>query len=176
MNVDEICLAAPEAVRQPLPGTDPGEDEAGAAASGRLVLPLERFDLEAFLDSYWLARKEWDEPPLVLDRRGRPLLTLDDHPDEWADELLGRGRALFLPAHERAVDDPLCVSGCRHDGEGLGLGLLEGYGYLVEVVAGVVSIRTALYDAGAFVVHPQRPCGSLAACLATFLGHFVRGS
>ncbi len=160
MNVDEICRAA---------------EETAVAGSGRLVLPLEQFDLEAFLDSYWQARKGWDEPPLVLDRRGRPLRTLDDHPDEWSDELLGRGRTLFLPAHERAVDDPLCVGGCRHDGEGLGLGLLEGYGYLVAVSGGVVSIRTALYDAGAFVVHPRSPCGSLAACLATFLGHFVCG-
>jgi hypothetical protein len=160
MNVEELCLAAPEALPQPV---------------ARWVLPLGRFDLEAFLDSYWQARKGWDEPPLVLDRRGKPLQTLDDHPDDWADELLVRGRALFLPAHERAVDDPLCVAGCRHDGDALGLGLLEGYGYRVEVSGGVVSIRTALYNAGSFVVHTRRPRGSLAACLASFVNQFVRG-
>jgi hypothetical protein len=175
MNAEEICLIVPESLPEGVPGTDSREDEPESAVLGQLVLPLERFDLEGFLDAYWQARKEWCyEPPLVVDRQVRPLLTLDGGPDEWADELLGRGRTLFLPAHESAVDDPLCIGGCRHDGDRLGLGLLEGYGYLVEVAAGVVSIRTALYDAGSFVVRPRRSCGSLGACLATFLRHFVR--
>jgi hypothetical protein len=167
MNVEEVCPAAPEIV----PETVPAEGEPAAA---RWVLPLKRFDLEAFLDLYWQARKGWDEPPLVLDRRGKPLLTLDDHPDEWADELLVRGRTIFLPAHERAADDPLCVGGCRHDGEPLGLGLLEGYGYVVKVTDGIVTISTALYDAGTFSVLPRRAVGSLAFCLANFVEQFVR--
>jgi hypothetical protein len=167
MNVDEVYLAEPDVVPAPIPaeGSDP---------AARWVLPLEQFDLEAFLDSYWQARKGWDEPPLSLDRRGKPLQTLDDHPDEWADELLVRGRAIFLPAHERAADDPLCVVGCRHDGDMLGLGLLEGYGYVVKVKNGVVTIRTALYDAGSFTIQPRRPRGSLAYCLAAFVRQFVR--
>jgi hypothetical protein len=167
MNVDEVCLAAPEAVPPSVPAR-------GSAAAMRWVFPLELFDLEAFLDLYWQARKGWDEPPLALDRRGKPLMTLDDHPDEWADEVLVKGRTIFLPAHERATDDPFCVGGCRHDGDALGLGLLEGYGYVVKVTNGVVTISTARYDAGSFTVQPERPGGSLASCLANFVGQFIR--
>jgi hypothetical protein len=153
----------------------PAADAREPAAPGSLVLPLEQFDLEAFLDSYWQAQKGWGgDPPLVVDRQAGPLATLDAGPDEWADELLERGHALFLPAHEQAADDPLCVAGCRHNGDSLSLGLLEGYGYLVEVAAGVVSIRPALYDAGAGAVEPRSPCASLAGCMAAFLGPFVR--
>jgi hypothetical protein len=175
MNADEVCLSVLEALPHSGPYAASGEDVPDPAASGWLLLCLECFDLEAFLDSYAEAQKQWcAEPPLVIDRQAGPLATLDAGPDEWADELLDRGRVLFFPAHERAVDDPRCVIGCRHDGDALGLGLLEGYGYLVEVEAGVVSVQPALYDAGASVACPREPCGSLAACLATFLEHFVR--
>jgi hypothetical protein len=175
VNVDELCLTVPGPLPHFVLDTDSREGATDPAASGWLVLPLERFDLEAFLDAYWEAHRGWcADPPLVVDRQAEPLATLDAGPDEWLDELLDRGRALFLPAHERAVDDPLCLIGCRHDGERLGLGLLEGYGYLVEVEGGVVSIRPALYDAGSSVVRPGGPCGSLAGCMATFLRHFVR--
>jgi hypothetical protein len=60
--------------------------------------------------------------------QARPLLIFDGSPGECADTL--RGRALFLPAHERATDAPLCIGGCRHGGDQLGPALLTGAGRL----------------------------------------------
>ena len=56
-------------------------------------------------------------------------------------------RLLFLQLHEPlAADTAICIDGSREESDNFDIGVADGYGFLVELHDGVVSLHPALYD------------------------------
>jgi hypothetical protein len=149
-----------------------------------LTVPQERFDLEAFLESYRQFYREWAGDGIDPDASVLVIETFDSTPTplfedrDLAEELVERGWKLFFQVHEPlAPEVVLCIDGKRRLTEDFDIGEADGYGFLVEVHDGQISLHPALYD-GSSGPYPhievQGRCSVLDESMAEFAQKFVR--
>lgn len=118
-----------------------------------LQVPLDQFDLDAFLEGYRRLYRCWageeddpDQSVTVAERFGDPPVPVDGDRD-LRKELLDHGWLLFFQMHEPLADDTaLCIDGTRVSSDKFDIGVADGYGFLVEIRDDVVSLHPALYD------------------------------
>ena len=84
-------------------------------------------------------------------------------------EPLENSKLVFFPFHEPITGDEVkCLDGSVYveddDEPQLGVGAADGYGYLMQVRDGQITIRGALYDGSSGPCRAWR-CGTSAACL-----------
>jgi hypothetical protein len=150
-----------------------------------LTVPIEEFDLEGFLEAYRRFHRDWagdDRADLsvdVLKRHGDTPLSLYEGRD-LRGELLERGWLLFFPLHEPlATETALCIDGTRRRSEEFDIGVTDGYGFLVEVSEGQISLHPALYDHSSGAVprlELQGRCSCLEEMMSRFGRRFVRAT
>lgn len=115
--------------------------------------PLDRFDIDAFLQGYRNMYRAWagedvdaDQSVSIVERFGDPPVPVRQAVD-LREELLERGRLVFFQLHEPlGTDTAVCIDGSREPSENFDIGVADGYGFLVEIRDGVVSLHPALYD------------------------------
>jgi len=118
-----------------------------------IQVPIERFDLDAFLEGYRRLYSFWagddddpDQSVTVAARFGDPPMPLYEDRD-LREELLDRERLLFFHMHEPLADDTaLCIDGSRELSDNFDIGVADGYGFLLEIRDSIVNVYPALYD------------------------------
>jgi hypothetical protein len=118
-----------------------------------ITAPLAEFDLQGFIDAYREFYRSWagnesdpDGSVLVAERFGDVPTQVDEDRD-LLSELTERGWLLFFQLHEPVADDTvLCIDGSRVASDDFDIGVADGYGFLVEIRDGNVSLHPALYD------------------------------
>jgi hypothetical protein len=149
-----------------------------------LTVPLDQFDLDGFIEAYRGFYRKWAGDDIDPDASVTVMEKFDDTPapfDEDRDlveELVERGWKLFFQMHEPLADDrALCIDGKRRDADKFDIGVADGYGFLVEVHDGQISLHPALYDgsSGPFpTVDLQGRCSVLDECMEKFARRFVK--
>lgn len=117
-----------------------------------IQVPLDRFNLDAFLDGYRRLHCSWagdsmdpDQTVPVAENFGDPPVPFYEDRDLRA-ELLERRWLLFFQMHEPLADETaLCIDGTRVSSENFDIGVADGYGFLVEVRDDIVNLHPALY-------------------------------
>ena len=121
-----------------------------------ITVPLADFDLQGFIHAYRAFYRSWagedvddmdaDQSVTVAERFGDVPMLVDEDRNLML-ELTERGWLLFFQLHEPLADDTaLCIDGSRVASDELDIGVADGYGFLVEVRDGTVSLHPALYD------------------------------
>jgi hypothetical protein len=150
-----------------------------------LTVPQDRFDLDGFIAAYRAFYRAWAGDDADPDMSVPAMEGFDTTPTplyekrDLEEELVNRGWMLFFQLHEPlGADSALCIDGQRRDVEEFDIGVADGYGFLVEVHDGQVSLHPALYDgsSGPFpTVALQGQCSVLDECMTDFAKRFVRG-
>lgn len=118
-----------------------------------ITTPLQKFDLQGFVDAYREFYRSWsgddidpDHSVTVAERFGDVPMPLYEDRD-LVSELTERRWLLFFQLHEPLADDTaLCIDGKREQADDFDIGVADGYGFLVEVADGNVNLHPALYD------------------------------
>jgi hypothetical protein len=149
-----------------------------------LTVPLDKFDLNRFIEAYRAFYREWAGDDFDPDQTVPFMEQFDSTPTplrvdrDLAEELVERGWKLFFQMHEPLADDQaLCIDGKRRDADDFDIGVADGYGFLVEVHDGQISLHPALYDgtSGPFpTIDLQGRCSVLDGCMAKFARRFVQ--
>ena len=151
-----------------------------------ITVPLDEFDLagfyEAYKDFYRKVAGDDADPDIsitVMERfDSTPTPIYEDR--DPLDELTGKHWLLFFQLHEPLVDDRvLCIDGVRRVSDEFDIGVADGYGFLVEVHDGKISLHPALYDgsSGPFPrIDLQGHCSVLDNCLINFARRFMSQS
>lgn len=149
-----------------------------------LTVPLDEFDLAGFIQAYREFYLDWskshDDPDLSI-----PVMeSFDSVPEnlytdrDLVEELAERKWRLFFQMHEPlAADQSLCIDGERREVGDFDIGVADGYGFLVEIHDGQISLHPALYDGSSGPVpriHLQGQCSVMDDCMAKFASRFVR--
>lgn len=149
-----------------------------------LTVPFVKFDLAAFIEAYRTFFREWagddidpDASILVMEGFGStPTPLYEDH--DLVEELTEKGWKLFFQMHQPlAQDRAICIDGNRREADAFDIGVADGYGFLVEVHDGQISLHPALYDgsSGPFpTIDLQGHCSVLDGCMENFAQQFVR--
>ena len=118
-----------------------------------IKVPLENFDLKGFIDEYREFYRSWagdEADPDLSVSIANPFGDVPMPLHEKADLVEGtvdEGWLVFLQLHEPLADGAaLYVGGTREPSEKCDIGVADGYGFLVEVRDGMVSLHPALYD------------------------------
>ena len=121
-----------------------------------ITAPLAKFDLPGFLDAYRAFYRSWagddmddvdtDKSVTVCERFvDVPMPVYEDR--DLVAELTERGWLLFFQLHEPLADDTArCIDGSREPSDDFDIDVADGYGFLVEIRNGIVSLHPALYD------------------------------
>jgi hypothetical protein len=118
-----------------------------------ITIPAFAFDLHGFIGAYRSFYRSWagdemnpDQSVPVMERFGDTPMPLYDERD-LCNELTDRRWLLFFQMHEPlAGDTALCIDGTREPCGNFDIGVADGYGFLVEIHEGQISLHPALYD------------------------------
>lgn len=154
-----------------------------------VTLPLSQFDLKSFIADYRKFYRKWsDEDSLVYfivgvkKHGGTPdnFLEEDTEDEEKAilDALTEGGLKVFFMMHEPVADERFrAIDGKKRDSDDLDINLEDGYGFLIEVEDGQISLHPALHD-GSSRSTPQLTlqgtCSVMEAPMTEFVSKFVR--
>ena len=151
-----------------------------------ITVPLAKFDLPGFLDAYREFYRSWagdntddvdaDKSVTVCERFvDVPLPVYEDR--DLISELTERGWLLFFQLHEPLVDDTvLCIDGSREPSDDFDIDVADGYGFLVEVRSGIVTLHPAFYDGSSGPIPSlelQAHCNVMDAKMTAFARRFI---
>jgi hypothetical protein len=150
-----------------------------------LTVPLEKFDLDGFVEAFRKVARKWLGPEFDPDWVVTVMERFDDTPTplhedrDLAQELLERKWKLFFPMHEPTADyRALCIDGKRRNTDKFDISEADNYGFLVEVHDDdQISLHPALYDGTSRpfpCIELQGRCSVLDACMTAFARRFVK--